>query len=96
MITPINNIQSNTNFQALKIKTPKKMEVLKDKPFVKSTSEKIANFVEKTKVEFKNMDEETKDLLFKVIVGFTLLGTFIGVTIHYISKIMDNINNLFQ
>ena len=96
MITPINNIQSKTNFQALKIKTPKNLGALKDKPFIKSTSKKVSNFVEKTKAEFKNMDEETKDLLFKVIVGFTLLGTFIGVVMHYIAKFMDKINNLFQ
>ena len=97
MITQINNYQSNISYQGAKIKSPKHVVQNFKKTIQKyDLKNKITDTFTKVKSEFENMDEETKDLLFKVIVGFTLLGTFIGVTIHYISKIMDNINNLFQ
>ena len=97
MITQINNYQSNLSYHGAKIKSPK-LVVQNFKKTVQKCDlkNKINDTFTKVKTEFKNMDEETKDLLFKVVVGYTILGTFVGVVIHCISVLMEKFNNLFQ
>ena len=95
MIMPINNIQPKATFQGVKFKTPIQHKPTNKSNFMKKTSDKMSKFIDKTKSEFKNMDEETRDLLFKVVIGYTFLSVVIGTIIHYVSKIVDNFKNLF-
>ena len=74
---------------------PKSFNSANKSSFINKASDKVSKFIDKTKNEFKNMDEETKDLLFKVVVGFTLLSAAIGTVAHYVCKIIDKFQELF-
>ena len=97
MITQVNNYQTNISYQGLKLKAPK--EVLqKTKTSIQQCNlkNKLKDCFTKVKNEINDLDEESKDLLFKTIVLGTVLVTFIGIVIHYISRFMENVNNLFN
>ncbi len=95
MITPINNIQTNTNFKGLKFKMPKKFSPTNKPTFINNTQSKLSNFFDKTKNEFKNMDNETKDLLFNCIILSSMLAGVIGVVAYHVNLLVEKIQNLF-
>ena len=96
MISQINSNQYNTNFYGLKLKVPKKNFCNINQKFNTSKlKEKVTDKFTKIKTEFENLDEETKDLLFNVVVGFTLLSAVIGTILHYVCKIVNKFQDLF-
>ena len=95
MITPINNIQTNTNFKGIKLKTPKKFNPANKPTFVNNAQNKLSNFFDKTKNEFKNMDNETKDLLFDCIILSSIIAGFIGVVAYHVNLLVEKFQNIF-
>ena len=81
MITPINNYQLNTNFQA-SLKTPKKSPII-------NKGMKVFN---KIKDEFKNLDEESARYLFESTVLLALL-TALGITV---KNVIERFSALFE
>ena len=96
MISQINNYNMNTSFYGAKLKAPKNILPKSNSSIrLSNIKNKITDTFTKVKSEFENMDEETKDLLVKVVVSFTLLSTVIGTVIYYVSKIVDKIKAIF-
>ena len=90
MINPINNYQSNgPAMQSLKF--PKGMS----KKTTSSVKNNISNFLEKTKNEFKNLDNESKMLLYKTIILASGLTVFIAYVASIVKAIIDKFNELF-
>ena len=95
MITPISNIQPSTNFQGVKLKAPKGFKPTNKPTLTNKAPSKISNFLDKAKNEFKNMDNETKDMLFDIII---LSGAIIGaisVVAYHVNLFIEKIQNIF-
>ena len=96
MISQINNNRYNINFYGTKLKVPKKSNCkISSQINTNKLKEKITDKFTKIKTEFNSLDEESKDLLFKTVVGFTILSTVVGTIIYYVCKIVDKIKELF-
>lgn len=92
MITPINSYQSNTNFCAsLKSPNLKKCRQ-KISPILNEKQAKISNCFGKLKEEFKNLDEESKWLLYKSIILLSALTIVFAQIGHFIKLVMDKIH----
>ena len=96
MITPIDNVQPSFNFQGVKLKTPKKLYPIKNQPVQNKTERKFSKFIQKTKNEFKNMDNETRELLIDCILLSCTIAGIIGVAAYYIHQFIEKIQNIFQ
>ena len=99
MISPINNnnVYNNLYFQGLKTNLrPRKSSLpkIENQQNSKKIQNKFSNAWEKVKNEFANLDEEGQDLLFKCIVGVSILGTIIGVVAHYVNSFIEKVQNL--
>ena len=76
-----------------------------DKPFFhgmripavqNKTERKFSKFIQKTKNEFKNMDNETRELLIDCILLSCTIAGIIGVAAYYIHQFIERIQNIFQ
>lgn len=95
MITPISNIQLSTNFQGVKLKAPKNFKPTNKPTLTSKTPNKFSKFLDKTKNEFKNMDNETKDMLFDIIILSGVIVGFISVVAYHINLLVEKFQNIF-
>ena len=92
MITPINNYQTNINFNAT-LKTPR-MKPKRRIDFLKKTelTSKMKQKFEAIKTELNNLDEESEDLLMKITFLSSLVIGFLIYIGHVIKLVMDKIH----
>lgn len=92
MITPINNCQSNTNFNAT-LKAPR-MKPKRQIDFLNKTelTSKIKQKYEAIKTELNNLDEESADLLLKTTFLASLVIGFLIYIGHIIKLVIDKIH----
>ena len=89
MITPINNYQSNVNFNA-------SMQAPKFKKGVKNVGAKIKDFGTKVKNEFNSLDNESKMYLYKSIVLLSALIAFCAYVGYIVKTVVDKFQALFE
>ena len=92
MITPISNYQSNVNFNAMKQMPKLNKNNGKIAPFLNEKKAKLKEFGAKVKNEFKNLDEDSKWLLYKSVILLSVLTIVFAQIGHFIKLIMDKIH----
>lgn len=96
MITPINNYQLNQSFCA-SIKTPKiKGGIKQPAPVDIEKTSKFKSFMTTIKKEYSELDEDSKDKLWKSVLFLSLaIGglTYVG---YYVKIFVDKINNILD
>ena len=96
MITPISNYQSSVNFNAMKQMPKLNKNNGKVVPFFNEKKVKLKEFGAKVKNEFKNLDEESKMLLYKSVVLLSILTVVIAQVAHFVKLIIDKFHYLAE
>ena len=92
MITPIYNCQTNLCFNA-SLKTPKMKNCgQKFAQCVNEKQTKIKEFGAKIKKEYKKLDRESKEYLYKSLLLLTVLTAMLAQIGHFIKLVMDKIH----
>ena len=98
MILPVNNLNPTLNFKGPSLKKVpiKEVSKIKQSKPLRNFGEKMSACAKKVKTEFQNMDEESKELLYKIVVLGSVLVGFITYAVSILCRIIDKFRALFE